>query len=93
MAKKPYFYLGDPEFTKKMMKIYRWIMPFTFTGMFLVFAISKAWLTSLLFLLVAVIYIPFFKDFFAKFRLIGLLKAFVAVILIISAILSVNLYL
>lgn len=92
MAKKPYFYLGDPEYTKKMMKIYAWIMPVTFTGMFLIFALSKAWLTSLLFLLVAIIYIPFFKEFFAKFKLIGLFKAFVAVVLIISAILSVNLY-
>lgn len=53
-------YLGDPEFSAKMMKIYAWVIPVVFILMTCLFLIAGAWLSSLCFLGVAILVIlPF----------------------------------
>ena len=81
--KKPQLLLGDPEFTKKMMKLYAWIMPFVFAMMTLAMFLTKAWIPGLIFLCGLVLTIPLLNDFWSKLK-IGIAWKFILSILLIA---------
>lgn len=86
-------YLGDSEFSAKMMKIYAWVIPVVFILMTCLFLIAGAWLSSLCFLGVALLVMPPFKAWFKKVKLNGLLKFILGIVLILLGIYSTGIYL
>ena len=91
MAKKTY-YLGDPEFTKKMMKMYAWIMPFIFMSMTLLLLYLKCWVPALLFLVDFFIVFPPFKKYMDKVYIKGVGKFAVCAFFIYLALSLADLY-
>ena len=85
-------YLGDKSFSNQMKSVYRWIIPVFFFGMFFFFLISGGLVPSLLFLAVALLYFPRWKDRLAKYHISGLIKGILAVLLVIAAVYSTGLY-
>lgn len=85
-------YLGDKDFSDQMRKIYKWIIPVFFFGMFFFFLISGGVVPALLFLAVALLYFPGWKDRLAGYHIKGAIKAILAVLLIIAAVYSTGLY-
>ena len=85
-------YLGDKDFSNQMKKIYKWIIPGFFFGMFFFFLISGGVVPALLFLAVALLYFPGWKDRLAGYHIGGLVKGVLAVLLIIAAVYSTGLY-
>lgn len=86
------FYLGDPEFSRKMRKLYSWIIPSVFTVMCLLFLIERAWLTALCFLGVVLVSLPWLRLFFEKLHIGGVLKFVICVVLVVLGVLSTGVY-
>ena len=86
------FYLGDPEFSRKMRKLYSWIIPCVFTVMCLLFLIERAWLTALCFLGVVLVSLPWLSSFFEVLHIGGVLKFVICVVLVVLGVLSTGAY-
>lgn len=86
------FYLGDPEFSLKMRKLYSWIIPCVFMVMCLLFLIERAWLTALCFLGVVLVSLPWLRSFFEKLHIGGVLKFVICVVLVVLGVLSTGAY-
>lgn len=86
------FYLGDPEFSRKMRKLYSWIIPCAFMVMCLLFLIERAWLTALCFLGVVLVSLPWLRSFFEKLHIGGVLKFVICVVLVVLGVLSTGAY-
>ena len=85
-------FLGDREFAEKMTKVYRWIIPVFFFGMFFFFLISGGPVPAFLFLAVSLLYYPGWRDKLAKYHIKGLVKGIIAVLLVLAAVYSTGLY-
>lgn len=86
-------YFGDPEFTKKLMKIYEWVIPFIFILITCLFLFSQAWLTALCFGGVILLCLPPLKSTYKKFKLGSFIRLIFGVILILLALYSTGIYL
>lgn len=86
-------YFGNPEFTKKVTKIYSWVIPVIFILMTCLFLVSQAWITALCFGGVILLCLPPFNSIYQKFRLGSFTRLIFGVILILLAIYSTGVYL
>ena len=91
-GKKTRIYLGDPEYTKKMMKVYGWIMPVVFLAMALAMFVYRAWITGLIFLAGLLLTLPYFRPFWDRLRIGSFLKLILCALLIALAVYSIRLY-
>jgi hypothetical protein len=79
-------FLGDPQFTKKMMKVYAWVMPVIFGGMFVLLTITKAWIpASLFFVNELIVFPPLDKILWEKLNLTIGLKFLICAVLTVIA--------
>ena len=76
-------FIGDPVFTKKMMRLYSWIIPFIFAVMAIAMLVYKAWLSGLLFLCGFVLTFPYLSPFWQRHK-IGIALKFILSGLIIA---------
>ena len=86
------FYLGDREFTAKMVKIYSWIMPFIFAAMAILMLISKAPVSALIFLFGAIVMIPKFRDRLQQYHFNSIARFIFCAVIILLGIYSTTLY-
>ena len=86
-------YLGDPEFTKKMMKLYAWIMPVVFGGMAILLLSQKCWIPFMLFLINFILVFPPLKKQLDKIKIKGLIKIIICIGLTYFGLYLTSLYL
>lgn len=86
------FNLGDSEFNQKMIKLYGWIMPVIYGGLMILFLITQAWLTCLIFLIGLIITIPPLQEKMERFRIKGEIKVILCIMIFLLAIYSTGVY-
>ncbi len=86
------FNLGDPEFNKKVQKLYGWIMPVVFGILALLMLLGKAWITVFIFGVSCVLCIPPLHDFWARWHIKGFVKFVICLALVFAGVYSVGLY-
>ena len=86
-------YLGDPEFMRKMRKVYSWVYTVVFAGMSILLLISQAWIPALIFIAIALLNVPLFGAFFSSMHINGMARFFISALLVVSALALTGLYL
>lgn len=87
------FYLGDPQFSRKISKLYGWILPVSFLLMSGLMMVAKAWLPAGCFLIDALLSMPVFKEFLAGYKIQGMVKVGLGICLVFAALYSAGVYL
>lgn len=92
MADKKVFRMEDPKFVKTITKVYSYVYPFAFGVMTIILLFSGALVSSLCFLIPFILTLPQTRDFFAKYKIQGLLKLVLCVGMVMLGLYSTILY-
>ena len=89
MSEHERFNLGDPQFSKRITKVYSWLIPAIYSVVTLAFLLSGAILPAGLFLLVVILTFPPLKE---KIKIKSLLRFGLCVILTLAGMYATGLY-